>query len=189
MKNRKAIAAIIILMMLPAAAFSATGLGAAFTYGLSHGDNHTGGALSINSPVIPGTVQNVSFSFNSDYFNFSLSDDWWVIQENLADTLDLYIGLGFYTGIARYEESDNDETDTTYDFGLGARVPVGLTMMPIDFAELFFEIAPAMGTGIRAGTVFPLLVCAGGVRIPSLVLGRVPSNPHRSSGRICIPFP
>ena len=155
MKNHKAVAAILILLMLPVAAFSATGLGAAFTYGLSHGDNHTGGALSINSPVIPGTVQNVSFSFNSDYFNFSLSDDWWVIQENLANTLDLYIGLGFYTGIAWYEEKKDGKTDTTYDFGLGARVPVGLTMMPIDFAELFFEIAPAMGLGFEPEIYFP----------------------------------
>ena len=151
MNIRRKLLILLILLMIPVAAFSETGLGAAVTYGLSSNDNHVGGVLSINTPAIPGTVQNIAFSFNEDYFNFSLSDDWWVIQENIANDLDLYIGLGFYAGVARMES----EGDSNWDFSLGGRVPVGLTMMPIDFLELFFEIAPAMGLGFEPEIYFP----------------------------------
>ncbi len=154
MSNKKALAALVIILMIPAAVFSATGLGAAFTYSLANEDYHAGGALSLNTPVIPGTVQNISLSFNPNFFSFSLSDDWWVIRENIGNTMDLYIGLGFYAGIARTEAED-DEGESNTDFSLGARAPVGLTMMPIDFIELFFEVAPAMGLGFEPEIYFP----------------------------------
>ncbi|QEN08741.1 hypothetical protein EXM22_12360 [Oceanispirochaeta crateris] len=128
--------------------YSYTGLGAAYTFGLDSEGNNKGAALSINTPAIPGTVQNVRLAFNgSEYFNFSISDDWWVIQENISGDLDFYVGLGFYTGIVITEDDS--------DFSLGGRVPIGLTMKPIDFLEFFLEVAPAMGVGFKPTIYFP----------------------------------
>ena len=160
MKNKTLILVLLALLLVPSAAFSATGLGAAFTYGLDDDDSNTGGALSINTPAIPGTVQNLRLSFSEDYFSFSLTDDWWVVQENLTGLLDLYIGLGFYTSVTMVGDEDPD-------FGLGARVPIGLTMMPADFLEFFIEIAPAMGLGFEPEIYFPAWYVQGalGLRI------------------------
>lgn len=148
MKKKSIILILLTLLVIPAA-YSNTGLGAAFTYGLDNGANNTGAALSINTPAIPGTVQNIRLTFDgSDYFSFSISDDWWVVQENITGKLDLYIGLGFYAGVTVVNNEDTD-------FSLGARLPIGLTMKPIDFIELFLEVAPAMGVGFEPTIYFP----------------------------------
>jgi hypothetical protein len=148
MKNKIIIMALAALLFLPAAAFSDTGLGAAFTYGLDNGDHNTGAALSVNTPAIPGTVQNLSLKFSTDYFSFSVSDDWWVIQETLTGALDFYVGLGFYAGMSVIDNGDPD-------FALGGRAPIGLSIKPIDFAEFFLEVAPAMGLGFEPEIHFP----------------------------------
>ncbi|OQY31906.1 MAG: hypothetical protein B6241_12775 [Spirochaetaceae bacterium 4572_59] len=163
MKNKTIILVLLALLMIPAAAFSDTGLGAAFTYGVSDDDNNTGGALSINTPAIPGTVQNLRLAFKEDYFSFSITDDWWVVQENLTGLLDLYIGIGFFGSLTMDTSGDDTETN----FGLGARVPVGLTIMPSDFLEIFMEVAPAMGLGFEPEIYFPAWYVQGalGLRV------------------------
>lgn len=146
----KKISALILLLVLISAgsAFADTGLGAAYTFGWDKQGNNSGAVLTINTPVIPGTVQNVRLTFNgSEYFNFSVSDDWWVIQEPIVGDLDVYVGLGFYAGFT----IANDEAD----FSLGARLPVGLTIKPIDFLEFFMEVGPAMGVGFEPNIYFP----------------------------------
>ena len=156
MNNKILVLAVLALLFVPAAAFSATGLGAAYTFGLNNGDNSTGAALSINTPAIPGTVQTLRFTFSGDdYFSFALADDWWVIQENISGSLDFYIGLGFFAGIT--------SVDDTTDFSLGGRIPVGLSLMPLDFAELFAEITPAMGLGFEPELYFPSWSVQGAV--------------------------
>ena len=107
-----------------------------------------GGVLTLSTPAIPGTVQTLRLSFNgSDYINFGITDDWWVVQENLTGDLDFYIGLGFYSG---FTMDDGDP-----DFQLGGRFPLGLTIMPLDFLELFLEVAPAIGLGFEPTVYFP----------------------------------
>lgn len=147
MKKKSLILILLAIFVIPAA-YSETGIGAAFTYGLDNGANNTGAVLSISTPVIPGTVQNVRLTFDgADYFSFSISDDWWVVQQNITGELDFYIGLGFYTGITI--------VDDDVDFSLGARVPVGLSIRPVNFVEFFLEVAPAMGVGFEPTIYFP----------------------------------
>jgi len=146
--KKKSIIFILLMMMVIPAAFSDTGLGPAFTFGFDGNQANAGAVLSINTPAIPGTVQNVRLAFNeTDYFSFSVSDDWWVVQENITGGLDFYVGLGFYTGVTII--------DKKADFSLGARVPVGLSFKPINFMELFLEVAPAMGVGFKPTIYFP----------------------------------
>ncbi|MDC7221325.1 MAG: hypothetical protein PQJ59_15420 [Spirochaetales bacterium] len=137
-------------LLATGALFADTGLGAAFTYGYDNDNEsmNSGGALTINTPAFPGTVQTIKLGFNgSDYINFNLSDDWWVIQENLTGLLDIYIGLGFNAGFT----IDDDE----WDINLGGRVPVGLTIKPIEYMEFFMEVAPTMGLGFEPEIYFP----------------------------------
>jgi hypothetical protein len=146
MKKKITIFIALALLTIPAV-YSETGLGAAFTYGLDNGANNTGAVLSISTPAIPGTVQNVRLTFDgTDYFSFSISDDWWVVQQNITGGLDFYIGLGFYTGITVADD---------VDFSLGARLPIGLSYRPVNFLELFLEAAPAMGVGFKPTIYFP----------------------------------
>ncbi|MDA3957500.1 hypothetical protein [Oceanispirochaeta sp.] len=147
MKKKSIIFILLAILIIPAA-YSETGLGAAYTFGMDKEGNNSGAVLSMSTPSIPGTVLNVRLTFNgSEYFNFSVSDDWWVVQENITGDLDLYIGLGFYTGFTM--------ADNNADFSLGGRIPIGLTIKPIDFLEFFMEIAPAMGVGFEPTIYFP----------------------------------
>jgi len=146
--NKKSILFVMLALMIVPAAFSATGLGAAYTFGWDKEGSNSGGALSINTPAIPGTVQNVRLTFNgTQYFSFSVSDDWWVVEKNITGNLNMYVGLGFYCGYT-YADSKND-------FSLGGRVPVGLSIKPIDFLEFFLEVGPAMGVGFEPTIYFP----------------------------------
>ena len=107
-----------------------------------------GGVLTINTPSIPGTVQTLRLAFNgSEYVDFAISDDWWVVQNNLTGILDFYIALGFNAGFSI--------SDGSADFQLGGRFPLGLTTMPVDFLELFLEVAPAIGLGFEPEVYFP----------------------------------
>jgi hypothetical protein len=147
MKKKSLIFILLSLMIIPAA-FADTGLGAAYTFGRDNTGSSSGTALSINTPSIPGTVQNIRLTFNgSEYFNFGVSDDWWVIQEQITGKLDFYVGLGFYAGFTMAGEEA--------DFSLGGRVPVGLTIKPVDFLEFFLEVGPAMGLGFEPTIYFP----------------------------------
>ena len=146
--KKKSIVFILLTLFTITAAYSDTGLGAAYTFGMDSEGNNSGAVLSINTPAIPGTVQNIRLAFNgSEYFNFIVSDDWWVVEENITGKLDLYVGLGFYTGVI--------VTGNDADFSLGARVPIGMTIKPIDFLEFFLEVAPAMGVGFKPTVYFP----------------------------------
>ncbi len=146
MKKRTLIFIFSAMVLLPINIFAETGLGAAFSYGLGTGTG--AGALSMSTPAIPGTVQNISLRFSKDYFAIGLTDDWWVIQQPLVEHyLDLYIGIGFYTNFGT--------KGGEIDWGLGGRIPVGLSYKPIDFFELFIEVVPTMGIGFDPNFYFP----------------------------------
>ncbi|MDC7223215.1 MAG: hypothetical protein PQJ60_05695 [Spirochaetales bacterium] len=152
---KKILLTLILTTVVSLASLTAeTGLGAALSYGFNDGANDMGGVLTINTPVIPGTVQTIRLSFNSsDTFHFAITDDWWIIQEPLTGQLDFYIGLGFYTG---FNLSNGDA-----DFSLGARAPLGLTIKPIDYLEFFLEVAPCMGLGFEPEVYFPAFDAQG----------------------------
>jgi len=152
MKKKYMILVLLAVFLLPAGVSAAdTGIGAAFSYGLGTGSgastNIGSAALSISTPVLPGTVQNVTLRFGEGYFAFGITDDWWVIRRNITSPLDFYLGLGFYT----YIGADN----WVFDYGLGGRAPLGLTVFPVDFLEIFVEFVPAMGIGFSPEFYFP----------------------------------
>jgi hypothetical protein len=77
--------------------------------------------------------------------------DYWVINQGLGGTaLSYYLGVGAFGGLAF--------GDPGY-FDIGARLPLGLQLYPVNKLELFLEIAPdldflptlSLGWDLRAG--------------------------------------
>ncbi len=89
-------------------------------------------------------VLGIGASFGSGYFSIGLTGDWWLWYTNLGSIFALYIGPGAYIDLRIAESGSN--------FGIGARVPIGLQAWVLDPLEVFFELAPTFG--IKGGT-FP----------------------------------
>ncbi len=145
---KKIILTLTITILTLFALSAETGLGGAIAYGYDNGNNNLGGVITLSTPTIPGTIQTARLGFyGADYINFGITDDWWVIQQNLTGKLDFYIGLGFYAGFSM--------VDNQWGFNLGGRAPLGLTIRPVDFLETFLEISPAVGLGFEPELYFP----------------------------------
>ena len=78
--------------------------------------------------------------------------DWWAYKQHFEGILNLYVGPGLFVA------------GSNYSFALGGRIPVGLNIYPIDFFELFVELAPTLAVHFNPTT--PVL----GIQGP-LVLG------------------
>ncbi len=141
--KKKIIAIAVILLVITAASSFAIGIGGAFGFD-PIGSSPYSGALSLKYSDWP--LLGISASGNSDQFNLGLTADWWLYHEHLAGILNLYAGLGGY-GVLGLGNSTN--------FQIGARIPVGLQIFPIDVLELFLEVAPAVGVTLGDNFSFP----------------------------------
>jgi len=149
--------------LLSVSAFSLTGVGVAFTFGLDTGAG--GAALNLSSPSIPGTILGINADFREGSTSIALYDDWWMHTQNIGGPIDLYLGPGFFLGLAMTE--NGDKTDT--NFSAGARLPIGLRFFPIKPMELFLELAPSIApinnSGISIGGDSVFFQGAFGVRL------------------------
>jgi hypothetical protein len=93
----------------------------------------------------------VGFTIWEDVFNFGITADWWLVNENLFSFVNFYLGPGAYLGIGG-------------TVNIGARLAAGLNIFPIDFLEIFFEIAPSLGLGINP-IVFPVFGLQGAIGV------------------------
>ena len=77
----------------------------------------------------------LGLSYNLDEpFSLGMYADWHMVRQPLVDFVNIYAGPGLFFGY----------TDVSTDaVALGLRVPVALYIFPVDFLELFLEIAPA----------------------------------------------
>ena len=77
---------------------------------------------------------------NDSRFWVSLTGDHYLIDSTLIPNLN----LGFFLGIGVYFKFDH--YGSTYNgIDLGVRVPIGLSWQPIDWFEVFFDVAPSIG--------------------------------------------
>ncbi|AHC14536.1 hypothetical protein [Salinispira pacifica] len=122
--------AIILVILMIITVFSASAVGIGASFGLPIGGlPGTDVMLSAKLDSLPFLL-GLGFGIEPAYFGATA--DWWVLNENLAGALNIYLGPGLYIGGAANE------------FQLGGRLPIGLNMYPVDFLELFVEIAPTL---------------------------------------------
>jgi hypothetical protein len=78
-------------------------------------------------------------------FNLNLNGDYYLIDRALIPD----IGLGWFLGLGgylRFYHYGSDHANMSYNgLGAGARLPIGLSWQPVDFLEIFADIAPSVG--------------------------------------------
>ncbi len=131
MKKKILVAAVILFFVASASVFS-FGIGAAF--GINEIGSGNVGNFMISAkfdqlPVVLGLTYNLD-----DPFTMGLYADWHMVRQPLINFVNIYAGPGLYFAFADVE---NDA------ISLGLRVPVALYIFPIDFLEIFLEVAPA----------------------------------------------
>ncbi len=129
MKTKVLILTVALLLVVAASGFS---LGLGLAYGLS-----PLGGLPANNVLFSAKFDQLPFLMGltfslQDPFRFGMTADWWMVQQPLAGIVNFYAGPGLYTGISGGS------------FDIGARIPLGLNIYPINVLELFLEVAPAI---------------------------------------------
>ena len=141
MRKKTVIIALVLLAAIAMAGFADTyGIGAAFSLN-ALGGLPSSALLSIKVPQLP-ILWGVGANLGSGNFNLALTADWWLFQQNLVSFLNIYAGPGLYLTLPS-------------NFEIGARIPVGINAYPLDFLELFAEIALAHPFWTEGGLVIP----------------------------------
>jgi hypothetical protein len=137
------------------------GLGLGAQYGAAWDHPSEGGArwsLYVKAPKLP-VYWSVNLDFESgtgySYFGLNLNGDYYIIDQTLVSD----IGLGWFLGLGGYLRFNNysyDLSDYSYfGIGAGARLPIGLSWQPLDFLEVFLDIAPSLGFVANIGDYAP----------------------------------
>jgi len=118
-----------------------------------------GAALSLKAPQKP-IFWGVSARIKNNYFGVSVTGDYYLIDKRLTPD----INFGWYLGIGGYAGFYHVGGDSNYNgLGVGARVPIGIYVFPVNFFEVFIDIAPSLGLGINFGDKGGLELPAGGL--------------------------
>jgi hypothetical protein len=121
------------------------GIGPVWQYGKNFdkgSKNSSHLALALKAPSIPIYW---GFSFDLDYIDYGISFGITGDKYLFDNTLVKDINLGWYLGLGGYGRvMMPDHSDGMY-LGIGARLPIGLYIIPLDFLEIFFDIAPSLG--------------------------------------------
>jgi hypothetical protein len=97
--------------------------------------------LSLKAPSLP-----IFWSLNAhgwgDGITVGVTGDKYIIDKSLVSDINLgwYFGVGAYAGLT---------FSSSPSFNVGARIPVGLSWQPLDFLEVFLDIAPSLGVAIN----------------------------------------
>ena len=122
---KKIVLIVLVVLVLAAVGASAQTWGVGVAGGLDFVDSVGEVLISVKAPQTPILW---GFVLQTDPFVFGMTADWWLFNENLFSFVNLYAGPGLFFGVPNFE--------------FGGRVPIGLNAYPIDFLELFVEIAP-----------------------------------------------
>jgi hypothetical protein len=118
-----------------------------------------GAALSLKVPQKP-IFWGISARIKNSYFGVSATGDYYIIDKSLMPE----INLGWYLGIGGYAGFYHVSGDSSYNgLGVGARVPIGIYIIPVSFIEVFIDVAPSLGLGIYLGNKSGLELPAGGL--------------------------
>ena len=119
-------------------------------------DSHWGGggvALSLKIPKVP-IFWAFNVGFGADYFAFGFTGDYYIIDKIFAQDIRLgwYLGVGVFFNFIMIDYSLWGYKYERNDISVGGRVPVGIYWLATDLIELFLEVAPSLGAGIRGDT-------------------------------------
>ena len=80
----------------------------------------------------------LDFHFTGGWYKLQISGDYHIFDITLAESANFswFFGAGAYVGF-------NLEPSFILDFGL--RLPMGFYIMPLDFFEIFLDVAPGLG--------------------------------------------
>lgn len=134
---RKKLTVLLLILVIASTSASAMAIGGAFSLDALGGGAY-GAALSLKLDDFE-PVMGISARAAGGTFNLGVTADWWMYHEPLAGIISLYVGPGGYLSLGL-----GDATS----FDIGARVPVGLQVFPIDPLEVFVELAPAIGVAL-----------------------------------------
>jgi hypothetical protein len=129
---------------------SGTGIGINFRYDVGGGG--VGPALSLKLKPVP-VYWGISLGINKDWFGLNVAGDYYFIDKSLIPEIKLgwYLGVGGYVGMWFWQDNYRPGWATgnsAMSLALGARLPVGLTWQPLDFLEVFFDVAPRLGLSV-----------------------------------------
>ena len=155
---KKLVLVLLLAALMSAGAFAqhpdGWGVGLGFSFGGNWRESGTDSGLTLylKAPKLPiywGINANLfDWEFgNPSFFGFRVTGDYLFIDRALVPDAKLgwFLGVGGYVGFWRYS-FDSAWVDYSYSlFDVGVRVPVGLYWMPLDFLEVFLDIAPSLG--------------------------------------------
>ena len=119
------------------------GLGIGITGGYRGGwggDHYPGWALALKLPSFAPYL-GIDLDIYNNNFSIGLTADWNFVGGDFAPILGWYIDLGGYFGLSAYDKNSY--------LNLGARLPIGLTIKPIQILDIFIAIVPSLGLGFR----------------------------------------
>ena len=129
------------------------GLIGGYNGGWSGGGASPGVGLSLKAPSLP-IFWGIHLGLSNHAFNLGVTGDYYIVDQKLVPEANLHWFLGVGGWFKFYNHSDDGRIGTekwNYSYtslGFGARVPVGLSWQPVDFFELFLDIAPSLGVAI-----------------------------------------
>jgi hypothetical protein len=125
------------------------GIQGGWTGGWKGSSGYGGGALSLKIPSIP-VFWGISGGIASDVFRISVTGDYYIIDKILIPEAKLgwYLGIGGYVGFYNYSSTWYNTKYNAASLGFGARLPIGVSWQPIDFLELYLDVAPSLGVAI-----------------------------------------
>jgi hypothetical protein len=122
------------------------GIGALWGGDIYHGFA-TSASLSLKLPSLP-IYWGISVSGFGDVLLVGVQGDKYLFDQSLVKSA----GLGWYLGLGGYV---NLVFASDPYLGLGARLPIGLSWIPIRLFEVFADVAPSLGISFNP-TYFPI---------------------------------
>jgi len=148
------------------------GLGIGLFYGASsswgasgwgYGYGHDYYGLSLKIPSVP-IFWGVHMRIKEGFFSLGVIGDYYLIDSVLVKDIGLhwFLGLGFYGSVAVYDTYHysyypyypyypyrTSEKERESSFGLGGRLPIGLSWQPVKPLEIYLNLAPSLGLHIN----------------------------------------
>jgi hypothetical protein len=159
---KKLVAAVLLgLVLCTAGAFAdhpkGWGVGLVGQYGdyWKDGDALGGVALSLKAPALP-VFWGINIRFPNHGFKLGVTGDYYFIDQYLVPKVGFgwFLGVGGYLDFATYNYTFLGKDYNQTAFALGARVPIGLSLRPVDFFEVFIDFAPSLGVVFYSGNVY-----------------------------------
>jgi len=126
------------------------GFGIGFFGNYNYGWGGTGGGvgLSLKIPALP-VYWGINLGFDSNYFALGVTGDFYIIDNNIAGPFHWYLGLGGFFNLWMWNNTYYDVKYKWNNIAGGLRVPVGFSIQPLEWLEVFFTISPSFGIWIQ----------------------------------------